>query len=136
MTLYRNTLVWLCLVLLSAGAHAVTIEVFTHHPKSVAQVSGHRVVVHDLSAPDKFQSPTFSASPARAEKEALAWLKSSAGQRHINNMKAAHQGQVKAIKYGLKKTPAVVFEGGQYVVYGTTNVRQALNDYHGRKQQK
>jgi len=130
MTFYPNVVAWLCVVLFSAGAQAVTIEVFTHHPKSVAQVSGHRVVVHDLSAPDKFQSPTFSASPARAEKEALAWLKSSAGQRHINNMKAAHQGQVKAIKYGLKKTPAVVFEGGQYVVYGTTNVRQALGDYY------
>ncbi len=120
-------------VLSSINASALTIEVFTHNPKSVAQVSGHKLIVHDLSAPEKLKTPTFSASPKRAEKEALAWLKSSAGQRHVSALRDAHSGQIKAIKYGLKKIPAVVFESGKYAVYGTTNVRSALKDYYAKK---
>jgi len=134
MKLRFNGLLMICLLAFSCVSHALTIEVFTHNPKSVSRVSGHQVVVHDLSAPDKFQSPTFSASPARAEKEALNWLKSSAGQRHISELTYAHRGRVQAIKYGLKKIPAVVFESGTYVVYGTTNVRLALKDYYAKRE--
>jgi len=124
------------LLAFSCVSHALTIEVFTHNPKSVSRVSGHQVVVHDLSAPEKFQSPTFSASPARAEKEALNWLKSSAGQRHISTLRVAHKGHIQAIKYGLKKIPAVVFESGTYVVYGSTNVRLALKDYYAKREKQ
>ncbi len=123
-------------ILSSISANALTVEVFTHNPKSVAKVSGHHVIVHNLSAPDKLKTPTFSASPNRAEKEALAWLKSSAGQRHVSALRDAHSGQIKAIKYGLKKIPAVVFENGKYAVYGTTSVRSALKDYHATKRKQ
>ena len=122
--------------LLAGCAHAVTVEVFTHHPSQVKKISGHQVQVYDLSAPDRVKSPQFSSSPARAEKEAKAWLQSQAGQRHIEQLKAAHQGHTKAIKYQLMKVPAVVFEHGKYVVYGTTDVRKALQNYHQRGNHK
>lgn len=136
MNLMINIAIVLFSVLFSVSANALTIEVFTKHPKSVAKVSGHQVIVHDLSAPEKLQTPTFSASSNRAEKEALAWLKSSAGQRHVSALRDAHNGQVKAIKYGLKKIPAVVFENGKYAVYGTTNVRSALKDYYAKNRKQ
>ena len=122
--------------LLAGTAQAITIEVFTHHPSKVKQISGHQVRTHDLSAPDKVKGPRFSANATQAEKEAKAWLHSAAGQRHIQELRDAHKGHTQAIKYQLKKVPAVVFEGGKYVVYGTIDVRQALQDYHHRRNQR
>lgn len=123
------TLVWATFVVAAVEA-SVSIEVFTHYADRVAKVPGYSIQVHDLSAPKKIATPKFSANETVARREAVAWLKSQAGQQHIQNVRQAHSGHTKAMKYQLKKIPAVVFNNGTHVVYGTTDVRKALQDYY------
>lgn len=122
------------LVLASIIGHVqaqTTIEVFSDRPMTSLSIPGATVTVYDLSRAGDLESelPALPADPEKATQLAKEWVKSAAGQAHIARVKAAYKGHEQMIVYGVQKIPAVVFEQGKYVVYGTLDVALAVRDF-------
>lgn len=112
--------------------HAQTlIEVFSDRPVSVANIPGATVTVYDLSRAVSLESelPALPSDPVLAKQKAKDWIQSEAGQAHLSRVKSAYRGHEQMIVYGVQKIPAVVFEKGKYVVYGTLDVALAVRDF-------
>lgn len=117
----------------------VLVEVFTEGEWQVPALPGLRIVHHDLLAPDyvrRDRAPTFSANADEAEKAAVVWFASPAGQKYQLDMRNAYRGQEMLVAYRLQKTPAIVFDAGKYVVYGSTDVITAAQLYRKRVAQE
>ncbi|MGH8568848.1 MAG: TIGR03757 family integrating conjugative element protein [Gammaproteobacteria bacterium] len=102
------------------------IEVFTTAGTPIAGVSA--PAVHD--APALIEAEINSGlprDPGTAHRYAQRALK---GQRHeaAERLTQAYRGLLKGSQYGLEKLPAIVFDG-RAVVYGITDLNQALGDY-------
>ncbi|MGM8229187.1 DUF1525 domain-containing protein [Cellvibrio sp. ARAG 10.3] len=84
--------------------------------------------LHNLNAPNEInrQLPRFAGSPVQAENAAGNWIQSDEGKAFTEALRVAYDGHMLARKYQLQKAPAIVFDSGKYVVYGSTDVRHAL----------
>jgi integrating conjugative element protein (TIGR03757 family) len=100
------------------------VEVFVDSPVQFKHIPGIEIVMYDLSLPEQVNArflPEFPGDPVRAEQLARDFFASSKGKEYQAAFKSAYVGQLKVAKYQLKKIPAVVFDAGRYVVYGTEN---------------
>jgi len=125
---------FLFLVALSISSVAVAqtaIEVFADEPVNVPSISNAVIRVFDLSRVETVResAPHFSGDPVKAEMEAIVWLGSPAGKQHMDSLQAAYAGHINMMSYGLQKIPAIVFDKGKFVIYGTTDVVLATKDY-------
>ena len=130
----KNVFFLLCLMTFSFSTTAFaqsTIEVFVDQPLMAPSIPNAVVVVFDLSRVALLEedTPDFPPDPVLAQAQAQAWLESSAGKRHLMDLKVAYAGHKKMVHYGLQKIPAIVFNAGKFVVYGTTDIAQAVSDY-------
>lgn len=84
--------------------------------------------LHNLNAPNEInrQLPRFAGSPVQAEIAAGNWLQSDEGKAFTEALRVAYDAHMLARKYKLQKAPAIVFDSGTYVVYGSTDVRHTL----------
>lgn len=108
------------------------IEVFTDQPALVDFIAGTEVIHYDLSAPDRLKRsslPSFPPDRELAMQQAKAFFVSPAGEVFKREMKAALRGKQKIIQYQLKKIPAIVFADGQYVIYGSLDLADAIQRY-------
>lgn len=108
------------------------IEIFVDSPVAFKPMPGIETVIYDLSLPEQVNArylPEFPNDPVRAEKMAREFFASAKGQEYQAEMKNAYRGQLKVAQYQLKKIPAVVFDSGRYVVYGTHDPVQAHSLY-------
>jgi len=108
------------------------IEVFTDQPVLVDFIAGAEVVHYDLSAPDRLKRsslPSFTPDRELAIQQARVFFESPEGEDFKREMKAALRGKQKMIHYQLKKIPAIVFANGQYVVYGSLDLADAIQRY-------
>ena len=122
----------LTVLLLSTTAFAqTTIELFVDHSLLAPSIPNAIIVVFDLSrvAALEEDTPDFPPDPMLAQAQAQTWLESSAGKNHLMDLKAAYAGHEKMVNYRLQKIPAIVFNEGKFVVYGTTDIPQAVRDY-------
>lgn len=117
--------------LASAAIPITKIEVFVELPLVVTGIPNTDITVFDLSRKDalKATAPHFPPNPETAQIMAKAWLNSPEGKSYVQNLKAAYAGHSKMIVYGVLKVPAIVFDSGKFVIYGTTDVVQAVKDY-------
>lgn len=108
-----------------------TVDVFVAQPLIVPAIPYTRITVFDLSRVESIRAtaPRFPAEIETAKVMAKTWLDSAEGKNYISQLKAAYSGRTKMIEYGVLKLPAVVFDAGKYVVYGTTDIQQAVKDY-------
>lgn len=123
---------FLILPSLAIAAIPITkIEVFVELPLVVTGIPNTDITVFDLSRKDavKATAPHFPPNSETAQVMAKAWLNSPEGKSYVQNMKAAYAGHSKMIVYGVLKVPAIVFDSGKFVIYGTTDVLQAVKDY-------
>jgi integrating conjugative element protein (TIGR03757 family) len=116
------------------------IELFTDAPTLIAPISGSRVeIVHyDLSEVDRLKRTSLPVLPPNKDEAmriATAFFNSPEGEAFKREMMVAGRGQKKLFEYQLKKIPAVVFDHGKYVVYGTTDVATARQMYLLRSSQ-
>ena len=130
----KNFLFILCLMSFSLSTTAfaqATIEVFVDHPLVTSSIPNAIILVFDLSRVAQLEedTPDFPPDPMLAQAQAQTWLESSAGKNHLMDLKAAYAGHEKMVNYGLQKIPAIVFENGRFVIYGTTDVATAVKDY-------
>ena len=120
----------------SLAREPTVIEVFTQAPAKMPAIPSTRIIHYDLSEAERVQDqlPRVSLKnerEARARQAAIQadlaeWLQSPQGRMYQERVRAAYAGHMKAMEYQLEKAPAVVFDGGSHVVYGTTNVKRAL----------
>lgn len=115
-----------------AHSQETIIEVFVDGPLEVPALPNAQIDVYDLSMPEKVKDtllPTMPEDPVQAKLIAREFLNSPAGAHFQNSLRAAYAGKLKTIKYQVKKIPAIVFEEGRYVIYGSTDIIGAMHTY-------
>jgi integrating conjugative element protein (TIGR03757 family) len=125
---------------------SLIIEVFNHGPIPASEftVPGTQVKLQNLKLADDInaQSPDFDFEPNNPEslnsvkKQAAVWMRSPQGQAHQKQLREAWKPVERLFDCGIEKLPAITFENCKYVVYGTTNVRQALADYTAQRRNR
>jgi integrating conjugative element protein (TIGR03757 family) len=107
------------------------IDIFVAQPLVVASIPNTHITVFDLSRREMLEakSPEFPPEPLLAEKMAKTWLASEEGKKYLHELQAAYVGHSKMIAYGVLKIPAIVFDKGKFVIYGTTDVSEAVREY-------
>jgi len=109
------------------------IEVFTsgRHPISSAASIPVPVQIYDLNAPDKLEeelSADLPPDPEQAKTIALKRL-NTLGAELADMVDQAYEGVTKAMSYELTKIPAVVFDDGASVIYGISDINEAIKHY-------
>jgi integrating conjugative element protein (TIGR03757 family) len=132
-TIRQRASLWVLIIMLTPAlclAQSVTrIEVFSEGPLELPRLPYTDITHYDLTAPQqvKRQLPRLTATDEQtAAAQAKRWIHSPAGQAFSEQMRSAYDGHVKAMHYRLEKTPVIVFDEGEYIVYGSTNIRRAL----------
>jgi integrating conjugative element protein (TIGR03757 family) len=109
-----------------AGPASPLVEVFTDTGLfPLANTQGAKI--YDLSAPKRLAdalSRGLPGDPRQAQAEAAGRF---AAQKQ--NLAEAYAGHAQAVRYGLAKIPAAVFNQGEAVVYGITDVAEAAAIY-------
>lgn len=122
-------------ILGSANAFSeVFIEVFGDQtPTSIPRIPGAEIAVYDLSLVDMFKQnrPSFphNNNPEQAERKAMAWYNSPAGQAYRESLIQATRPLQRMGQLRVTKVPAIVFNE-RYVVYGTLDIAQAWRDFN------
>ena len=136
--MHRKSLLTILLIGMSTMVDAqVMVDVFHWGEITKAvRLPGATIRVHNLNAPNEInrQLPRFAGAPAQAEKAAGNWVQSDEGKAFTEALRTAYDGHMLARKYKLQKAPAIVFDSGKYVVYGSTDIRHALLLYRQANQ--
>jgi integrating conjugative element protein (TIGR03757 family) len=121
----KNPLIVL-FALLSGVAGASEVLVFTDSAHPVRNVGDARVIFLDRVVQiEKELSADLPTNIDDAERVAKERLNSPDGARKIEELSQAYQALMQAWQMGVSKIPAVVVNG-QFVVYGQSDVQQAL----------
>ena len=118
------------------------VEVITDrsHPFTGAEPNAARlkVQVFDLELPAQLETQLgegLPSDPTVAARVARQRLESLGRQPLATRFANAYAGLLKALDYGIDRYPAVVFDGGESVVYGVTDLDEALGYYRRWRQQ-
>jgi len=116
-----------------------SIEVFTNgrHPISGATSASVPVQIYDLDAPDRLEdalSADLPPDPEQAKTIALKRL-NNLGPELADMVNQAYEGVAKAMSYELTKIPAVVFDDGASVIYGISDINEAIKLYQAWQQE-
>ncbi len=124
------------LLMLSGPASAqaddfIAVEVFTDSTAYwLANAQG--ATVYDLSAPKRLLDAMGLGLPKNPEQaKAIAAGRFNAGKP---GLAAAFGGHALAVQYGIAKIPAIVFNRGEAVAYGLTDVARAASLYRQWRQ--
>jgi len=88
------------------------------------------VTVYDLDAPARAEARFGQGLPADRD-QAMAEAKrrlADISQSEQDRIESSFEGLLKALQYGLDRYPAIVFDEGQAVVYGT-GLQEAMGHY-------
>lgn len=133
------------LLTIASPAHAgADIEIFTTAdyeivlplPWAPYAQAGYRVVVFkldDLGRIAEELSAGLPADPARAEAEAKARFAAN-GDALRRRAQRVSVGLERALSLKLTHVPAIVFNAGEAVVYGETNVARAITSFESAKE--
>ncbi len=114
-----------------------TIEVFMDGDLTPPDLPGFRVRVYDLSELAHLSEPVVltpddpkTATPQSLEALGRAYAASDAFRHRQGRIQIAAKAYEKLMRYGVTRIPAIVFDEGDSVVYGTTDIALALQDYY------
>lgn len=101
-------------------------------------ITGERLTIFDLDAVAALEREISVGLPADQEeaKRLAAQRMSTLGPDLALRFARAYRGVILAKRYGLTTYPAVVFDGGQSVIYGETDLATALEQYRTWKTQR
>ncbi|MGI9449803.1 MAG: TIGR03757 family integrating conjugative element protein [Geminicoccaceae bacterium] len=107
-----------------------SVEVFTTSDHQIGSTNIDVTIfeIDGLAVLDRELSQSLPADPEEAKRIALRRI-SELGDDLRSRAERAAEGLNRAHRYGIKKVPAVVFDGGQSVVYGLVDLNQAIGIY-------
>lgn len=129
---------WLIPVQAADERDPFRIDIFTDGAYPISGIETVRrdvlteIQLFELDAPDRLEaqlSKDLPEDPIAAERMAAQWLARLDQEKLARQFKAAYVGILKALAYGIDRYPAVVFDQGTGVVYGVTDLPQALAYY-------
>jgi len=129
---------FLVLLLISSVSNANGLIVEAFYDRETRLINVHlaervsSLKTYDLSAPDQFKkklSKGLSSDPTIAQRQAKERIEALGGELQ-SHLITAYEGSLKAMQYKINKLPAVVFNNGQQVIYGESDVNKAINIYH------
>jgi integrating conjugative element protein (TIGR03757 family) len=110
----------------AANPASPAVEVFTDAGRfQLANAQG--AAVYDLSAPKRLADALSRGLPANPQQAQAVATERFAAQKQA--FVDAYAGHVVAMRYGIIKIPAVVFNRGEAVVYGLPDVAEAAAIY-------
>lgn len=126
-----------------AAAHAIAasgpteIDVFVHGAIATPSIPNTHITVINVREAEEIneQAPQFHFDPndpqgqAVAEQKVMTWAKSPAGKAHRLRLRQSWNKVEHLFNCGIEKVPAIAFERCTYVIYGTTDVVKAVQDY-------
>jgi integrating conjugative element protein (TIGR03757 family) len=125
------------LLLASINIQALTLEVITDQPAQVRDVAllrkqGMTINVYDLTAGERKAQDLAKGltGPDQHAHHQLQQRIAAIGRKQFElQLKTAYQAVIKSVEYQLDRYPAVVFNQGEVVVYGVTDLTQAVGYY-------
>lgn len=137
----QTALLAIILLLAALGVNAESgpreIEIFTDENFPIAGIetlrkSGAQITVYDLGAPQRVARALGAGLPGDPE-QAKAAMRAKVDAMGMDEIKrrfrAAYTGLVQALNYRIERYPAVVFDRGDAVIYGVTDLSEALRQY-------
>ncbi len=117
------------------------IEVFTNSRYQITNTTTTEVPVqiHDLDAPvglEEKLSAGLPSDPEQAKVIALKRLEALGAGQLAEMVNQAYDGTTQAMTYELAKIPAVVFDNGTSVIYGITDIDDAIRRYQAWRQRE
>lgn len=106
------------------------IEVFSDGMVQVPRLSGVEIIVYDLNEITEINKPVHfdGGSLDRSKAMLNQWLASEDYKLYLKQRRYVMQPLVLMSKYGVSKIPAIVFNSGEFAVYGTTDVNMSIKD--------
>lgn len=136
-----KTLILASFIVTPVFADNIKVEAFHDHETRLVNVERAEriaeVTAYDLSAPDQLEeklSEGLSSNPAEAKKQAQTRIKNG-GRELQQQLTSAYEGSLKAMQYDIQKLPAVIFNGGQYVIYGEADVHRSIQMFKDKRGQ-
>ncbi len=126
-----------CVLLIASNAQALTLEVITDQPAQIRAVAplrkqGMTVTVYDLKAGERHAQALAKGltGPDQLALQQVQQRIANIGRKQFEaQLQLAYQAVIKAVAYQLDRHPAVVFNQGEAVVYGVTDLSQAVGYY-------
>ncbi len=125
------------LLFMSATMNALTLEVITDQPNLIRDAvklrqQGITVTLYDLTAGDRManaMSKGLTGPDQQALRQVQQRIAAIGRQQFEAQLKHAFQAVIQSVAYQLDRHPAVVFNQGEAVVYGVTDLQTALGYY-------
>ena len=113
------------------------IEIFTDENFPIAGIevlreSGVQITVYDLGAPQRVARALgagLPGDPVQAQTAMRAKVDAMGMDEIKRRFQAAYTGLVQALNYRIERYPAIVFDRGDAVIYGVTDLSDALRQY-------
>ncbi len=117
------------------------IEVFTNSRYQVTNTTTTEVPIqiYDLDAPAGLEeklSAGLPSDPEQAKTIALKRLEALGAGQLAEMVNQAYAGTTQAMTYELVKIPGVVFDNGASVIYGITDIDDAIRRYQAWRQRE
>ncbi len=131
------TVLLLMSMTINTQVNALTLEVITDQPGRLHHVAqlrqqGINIIVHDLMAGKRMEA-TLGQDLTGSEQHAHQQLQqriASIGRKQFEaQLKHAFQAMIQSVAYELDRHPAIVFNQGEAVVYGVTDLQAAVGYY-------
>lgn len=140
--MHKFSLFALTLFASTVSANPLLVEAFYDKDTRLVNVQmAERVATvktYDLSAPERFEdmlSEGLSDDPAVAQQQAKDRIEKR-GNAIQRQLMEAYEGGLKAMQYEIDKIPAIVFNGGQHVIFGVHDVNKAISIYKAQVAQQ
>jgi Protein of unknown function (DUF1525). len=123
-------------IVISTGAvaqSAIHLEIFADEDLVLPSIQDVIIIAHNMNAiareQDKISRRFTGNTVEEAQKKAEAWVRSPAYAEYAVHRERIFLPIRRAAKFQIAKIPAVLINE-QFIVYGTSDPRTALDDYH------
>lgn len=129
---YLKALIPLLMCSVMANADPVSIEIFADGAVKIPLISNFKIMAYDLNEITYMNQhkPTFKRQSVEASKAAaFEWLNSKDYENYKQQVIRVNYPMMLISKYQLSKIPAIVFNEGEHVIYGTTDIKLAIVEW-------
>ena len=111
---------------------AITNNDYPYSNTAIAKASASSLKLLNLDSAHNLEaqlSQNLPTNKALAEAKVKQHIATIGEAQFSQQLRAAYEPMIAAMRYGIDRYPAVIFDGGKAVVYGVTDLRAALNHY-------